>query len=64
MAIISTEMAAGVIPSMRDVCPSEVGLIEDSFSFSSFERPCTLLKSKASGIFIISRGLRGLRGRP
>ena len=42
MPIISTEIAAGVIPSTRDACPREAGLISESFSMSSFESPCTL----------------------
>ena len=34
-----TDMAAGVMPSMRDACPSVAGLPADNFSFNSLERP-------------------------
>lgn len=34
-----TEMAAGVIPEMRDACPSERGLMRLSFSTTSLESP-------------------------
>jgi hypothetical protein len=37
--IINTEMAAGVIPSIREACPKEAGLMAVSFSFNSLERP-------------------------
>jgi hypothetical protein len=37
------EIAAGVIPDILDACPKEMGLIEDSFSLNSLERPWTLV---------------------
>ena len=35
------DMAAGVIPEMREACPREAGRTADSFSLSSLERPWT-----------------------
>ena len=37
--IARMEMAAGVIPGIRDACPRESGLIERSFSVTSRESP-------------------------
>jgi hypothetical protein len=39
------EMAAGVIPEIREAWPREKGLILVNFSMTSFERPITELKS-------------------
>ena len=38
-ATISTEIAAGVIPSMRETWPIDVGLMLASFSFNSLDNP-------------------------
>jgi hypothetical protein len=54
-ATISTDIAAGVIPSMRETCPRDTGFVFESFSFNSLDNPWTLVKSKSRGIFILSK---------
>ena len=54
-ATINTEIAVGVIPSMRDTCPRDTGFTFESFSFNSLDKLWILEKSKSSGIFILSK---------
>jgi hypothetical protein len=56
-ATMRTDRAAGVMPSIREACPKDVGCTRLNLSFNSLDRPWTELKSNPSGREYLSRFL-------